>query len=146
MFSGLFAADNPGNFESTDFIKIQYRFDGAGAFSELFWFSANGEAGSDNDELAVDNDANGTVDGATLTLAAASFSKAIPGTGSTLDVRILMASSDNTEAIAFDSISVTATAVPEPGAVLFGCVVCGAVGLTVARRKVFGVSAVQDAT
>jgi hypothetical protein len=134
MFSGLFAAQNPAEFESTDFLKIQYRIDSdVGAFTELFWFSADGDPGGNNDELAFDSDADGTVDGATLSTTAASFSKAITGTGSTLDLRVLMSSNANDEAFAFDSFMVTG--VPEPSAFLFGGLVCGVIGLAAMGRR-----------
>ena len=136
MFSGRFAAQTAAEFESSDFVKIQYRFNSdVDAFTELFWFSADGDIGGNNDELALDNNFDGTVDGAPLSETSAVFTKAISGTGTTLDIRIEMVSSDSNEAFAFDDIMVSA--VPEPTAFLFGGLVCGVIGLGFARKKLF---------
>ena len=114
QFSGLFAAQ--GDFEDGvnpdgDYIKVQYRIDSnTSAFTNLLWFTPE-SAATEPDKLRVDHDFNGIGTGTALGLAALSITAPIVGTGSTLDLRILMVS-DNHEELAFDSIIVTATEAP----------------------------------
>jgi hypothetical protein len=127
-FSGLFAAAvdefNPG-----DYILVQYRIDNIGSLVDLLQFS--GDAGG---ELALDPDFDETGTGTKLSLTAAPFTAAITGTGTTLDLRILMESTGVGEAFAFDSIMIVG--VPEPTAFLFGGLVCGVMGMGYAFRSI----------
>jgi hypothetical protein len=109
QFSGLFAAR--GDFEAVpvndDFIRVEYRIDSdSAAFTNLIWFSPEASP-SEPDQLRVDDNFDGVGTGTALNVAAQSFSVSIVGTGSTLDLRILM-DADGLEELAFDSISVTA--------------------------------------
>jgi hypothetical protein len=140
QFSGLFAAQTD-EFQSGltgDYIRVLYRIDSDSSdpttFANLLWFSGDGGPGGDN--LAVDPGFDGTGEGTALTLAAANFTAAIPSTGTTLDLRILMSSNANGEEMAFDSISITG--VPEPSA-FFACgLISAVVGVGAAvRRRLF---------
>ena len=139
VFSGLFAAQENA-WDGNHYIKIQYRIDEANAsdpYNELLWFSSDEDPIEDDDELAFDADRDGVGDDTNavdvLTLTAANFSATISGTGSLLDLRILMNSNDNNEAFAFDTLTVVG--VPEPSAFLFGGLVCGVFGMTAVRRR-----------
>jgi hypothetical protein len=108
-FSGLFAAR--GDFQDGaspdgDYIKVQYRIDSnTSAFTNLLWFTPE-VAATEPDRLREDPNFDGIGTGTALSVAAQSFSASISGTGSTLDLRILMVS-DGDEELAFDSIMVT---------------------------------------
>jgi hypothetical protein len=112
-FSGLFAAR--GDFDQYngvsadgDFIKVQYRIDSdSAAFKNLIWFAPE-TSPSEPDLLRVDHNFDGIGTGTGLGVAAQTFTAPILETGSTLDIRIILGS-DETEEIAFDSITVTAT-------------------------------------
>jgi hypothetical protein len=113
---------------------VQYRLNGAGSFIDLLAFSGQNVAG--DDALALDTNFDGLGDSTALNETAASFTRAISGTGTTLDLRVLMSVDQNSEAFAFDSFSVTG--VPEPSAVIFGVLICGVVGVISVGRKWFG--------
>ena len=111
LFSGLFAAQSPangGDFNwglTGDFVRVSYRINAnSGDFTNLLWFS--GTNTTNDDPLVVDNNFDGLGDGTALSETAASFSRVIPGTGSTLDLRIHMSSNAATEAFAFDTLQI----------------------------------------
>ena len=106
-FSGLFAEDDDGSNQDWDAdssVLLEYSIDG-GAFQNLLAFEA---AGGTNTEPLEDTDFDGTGDGTALTSAAQDFTKAIAGTGSSLDLRLTIAGLDaGDEDIAVDSFVIT---------------------------------------
>ena len=99
-------------------LRIEYSIDG-GAFQNLLAFEATGGT---NTEPALDTDFDGIGDGTTLTNLFQTFSAAIAGTGSTLDIRITFENLDaGDEDAAIDNIVITGdstggTPDPRPGA------------------------------
>jgi hypothetical protein len=147
-FSGLFAATANGNFENiddiddVDYVRVQYRLNSDdSAFTDLLWFSGDGDPMSSDDELALDMDRDGRGEGLRLSLDGQPFSAAIALTGmdSTLDLRILMVTTATGEEIAFDSFTIHGIeSIPEPSAILYGGLVCGVIELGYVSRKLFG--------
>ncbi|MEM7504999.1 MAG: hypothetical protein AAF417_23455, partial [Pseudomonadota bacterium] len=111
-FSGLFAEDDFTNgFEDWDTdtrVYVEVSIDG-GAFSKVLQFAATGT----NTAPRLDTDFDGVGDGTILTDTFQSFSANISGTGSTLDVRVVLENLNlNDEDIAFDNLQVTGTPPP----------------------------------
>jgi hypothetical protein len=133
QFSGLFAEDDAedGN-EDWDFnssVRILARFDG-GTYETILAFESQGI----DTVAAEDTNLDGTGDGTVLTQRFQQFAKPIPGTGSSLDIRILIEGLNETdEDIAYQFINVTGTPVPEPsGLALFAA---GLLGMGYRRQK-----------
>src|SRR5262249_3381630 len=116
-FSGLFGATT-GVWLTGDYIKVLYRINSdVDPFSNLLWFSD--DAGND---LSVDTNFDGTGEGVSkLGLALQNFTASIPGTGTTLDLRIEFHSQEGGQTIALDTIGITGTSVttPEAGSTLW---------------------------
>lgn len=112
-FSGLFAANNTtAAFENaalgasnTDYIIVEYRLNGTGAYGPLLRFYANNaiNSGTNNKALALDTDANTIGDGVILTSTFQGIEVSIPGTGSTIDIRIRAAMNGGSEEWAIDN-------------------------------------------
>ena len=113
MFSGQFAEafDTPGDIDAADFLLIEYQIDGGGYQNLLSFVGGNFSSGSNNGFFIEDADFDGTGDGATLTDAAATFMKAISGTGSLLDLRMTVSLNSGDEDFAVDSFSISGTAI-----------------------------------
>ncbi|KAA3651855.1 MAG: hypothetical protein DWP95_00380, partial [Proteobacteria bacterium] len=110
-FSGLFAAGHKGGpgaskYDSTDFMKVQYQIDGGGYLDGVCF---NYEPGTDtspitNEPIGLDADCDGESDGvagrlnATLT----EYGFAIAGTGTTLDIKVIVSVNAGDEELAFD--------------------------------------------
>ncbi len=110
-FSGLFAEDDSsdGNedWDANSSVLLEYSIDG-GAFQSLLAFEA---AGGTNTEPLEDTDFDGIGDGTALTPDAQTFSKAIAGSGSSLDLRLTISGLDaGDEDIAVDSFVITGDA------------------------------------
>jgi predicted extracellular nuclease len=108
--SGLFAEDDDGTSEDWDAdtrVTLEARLDG-GAWTPVLQFASQG---STNTEPGLDTDFDGVADGLALTSQFQSFGAAIAGTGTTLDLRLLLANLDaGDEDISFDALAVTGTA------------------------------------
>src|SRR5690606_2152795 len=92
-FKGLFAAnsgtswennnlDIDPNFSHADYVIVEYSIDD-GSYIELLSFYGNNE---DDKQLALDTDGDQIGDGAILTKAFGEFEKAIPETGSSMQI------------------------------------------------------------
>ncbi|SHI98311.1 T9SS type A sorting domain-containing protein [Flavobacterium terrae] len=113
VFKGLFAANNTSAaFETqalgdthSDYIIVEYRIDG-GSYMPLLSFYGNNDiaSGTNNRSLALDTDANNIGDGTTLTTSFQQFENSIPGTGTTLDLRIRSNSNSSNEEWAMDNL------------------------------------------
>lgn len=106
-FSGLFAEDDDGDNQDWDAdsaLFVSAAIDG-GAFVNLLSFQA---AGDTNTEPALDTNFDGLGDGTALSSVFETFSAAISGTGSTLDLRIDIQNLDaGDEDISFDALEIT---------------------------------------
>ncbi|PKB17719.1 MBG domain-containing protein [Flavobacterium sp. 5] len=111
-FKGLFAADNIGGWQgqffapNQDFVSVEYRINGTGAWIKAIAFYANiaaTNAGSTN-TLDLDTDGDLIGDGAALNYAFTEYSATIVGTGTTLDIRLnCSANGSTTQEIAIDN-------------------------------------------
>jgi hypothetical protein len=102
-FKGLFAANSTNEpwdntqaclsgvaTTNTDYIIVQYRIDG-GAYTDLIRFYNKGSATNGTHKyLFEDADANGCGEGAQITNAFSEFTKSIAGTGTVLDLQVLV--------------------------------------------------------
>ncbi len=138
QFSGLFAEDTASNgaedWDQSDFVKVEYQIDGAG-FQNLLAFENDGS--TFNSAPFEDTDFDGTGDGTELTDVLSEFSKSIAGTGSVLDLRIIMALNAGDEDIAFDNIVITGDlSVPVSAPATLWLVLAGLLGsFGISRRK-----------
>ncbi|RUA10274.1 MAG: hypothetical protein DSY83_18040, partial [Flavobacteriia bacterium] len=111
-FKGLFAANSKNaawennnldidpNFSHADYVILEYNIDG-GAYQELLSFYGNNEI---DKQLALDTNGNKIGDGPILTKTFSEFSKQIPETGTTLQMRIRVYSNNtNVEEWAIDN-------------------------------------------
>ncbi|MEL7036330.1 MAG: ExeM/NucH family extracellular endonuclease [Cyanobacteria bacterium J06592_8] len=91
-FSGDFAEffDDPGDIDAADSIQLTYQIDG-GTSQNLLWFSGadfSSTSSPSNGVFREDTDFDGVGDGTALGDAAQTFTAAISGTGSTLDLQL----------------------------------------------------------
>ena len=94
-----------GSYEESDFLKLQYSYDGTNFSDAISLFGNDNNAG-----LHL----NGTPSQGTAARTFSEFSATIPsGVGGNLVVRVAF-SSDNREPIAFDNFQVSASTIPEP--------------------------------
>jgi hypothetical protein len=113
-FSGLFAEDDDGSnqdWDEPDFVHIKYRIDSDSDddLVNLLWFENDGS--QFNSAPLEDTDFDGTGDGTALTSTFAEFTKAIAGTGSTLDIVVIFSLNSGDEDIAIDNFRVSGTEV-----------------------------------
>ncbi len=111
-FSGDFAEffDFPGDIDSAEFIKVEYQIDGGG-FQRLLTFEGadfTSSSGTFNGNFRQDTDFDGEGDGIQLTGAAQTFEVGIAGTGSTLDLRLLVNVEAGDEDFAVDNFTILA--------------------------------------
>jgi hypothetical protein len=132
-FRGLFAAndasaswdngvntggsDPPGPTGSNDFILIEYAID-AGAYTKLVLFIGDnvGTGPGSGKNLREDTNNDGTGDGPELTISLSEITKSIPGTGSTLKIRLSADVNGTNEEWAIDNFlltSVGAASIPQ---------------------------------
>ena len=112
VFKGLFAANNTSAAFDTqalgathsDYIIVEYRIDG-GSYSPLLKFYGNNTitTGTNNKSLALDTNSDNIGDGTVLTTTFQQFENSIPGTGTTLDLRIRSNSNSSNEEWAIDN-------------------------------------------
>ncbi|MCL9807205.1 T9SS type A sorting domain-containing protein [Flavobacterium amniphilum] len=112
-FRGLFAANNiNAPFENTvlgsshsDYVIVEYRFNGTGGYTRLLGFFANNNvvSGTDNKSLALDTDGDSVGNTPTLSGNFAEFQGNIVGTGTTIDIRIRAYSNGTSEEWAIDN-------------------------------------------
>lgn len=137
VFSGLFAEDDDGSAQDWDgnsSVQVQFSLDN-GSLQDLFTIEAEGGT---NTVPRVDDDFNGTGEGAEITDTLTEYTRSISGTGTLLDLVITISNlNDGDEDIAFDDIQVSgvAVAIPEPSAFLFGGLICGILGTTYSRKQ-----------
>lgn len=114
QFSIDVAEDDDGSnqdWDSDTALTIEYQIDGGG-FQNLLAFAATGGT---NTEPAQDTNFDGVGDGTALSSVFATFSAAIAGTGSALDIRITFANMDaGDEDAAIDNVRVTGEAAFTP--------------------------------
>ncbi len=113
-FGGDFAEffDSPGDIDAADYLRISYRIDG-GAYQNLLWFSGadfSSTGGAFNGIFREDIDFDGVGDGAALGNAATRFSKAIPSSGTTLDLRMEISVEAGDEDFAVDNFIIAESA------------------------------------
>ncbi|WP_407556121.1 T9SS type A sorting domain-containing protein [Winogradskyella sp. 4-2091] len=102
-FSGSFASIG-GGIDDSDYILIEYSID-SGSWTNLLAFENDGS--TFNESFLEDTDFNGNGDGSNLSGNFTQFSKAIAGTGSTLDLRITLAINSGDEEIGLEDFSLT---------------------------------------
>ncbi|MNU77418.1 hypothetical protein D3C71_669950 [compost metagenome] len=113
-FRGLFAANNGAAWEnalvgapSTDYMTVEYSFDGGGSWTVLLDFRGNDNT---NKQLCLDTDGNGIGDGAPLTYAFSERTKTIAATGTTMILRIRVSANGIGEEWAIDNFRLYQTA------------------------------------
>ena len=114
-FRGLFAANNinaafennilSGGASNSDYVIVEYRFNGTGGYTTLLGFFANNNVGSgaNNKSLALDTDGDGIGNTPILSGTFAEIQGNIVGTGNTLDIRIRAYSNGTSEEWAIDN-------------------------------------------
>ena len=126
-FRGLFAANSTNEpwdninaclsgvgTTNTDYLIVQYRIDG-GAYVDLIRFYNKGSATNGvHKYLFEDTDGNGCGDGTQLTNAFGEFIKTIPGTGTTLEIKINVYSEGASEEWAIDNFRLFETPAATP--------------------------------
>ncbi|NES01415.1 MAG: endonuclease [Okeania sp. SIO2F4] len=108
-FSTLLAEDDDGSnqdWDLPDFVLFEYQIDGGG-FTNLLAIESIPDDDEFNAVPAQDTDFDGNGDGTEVTDTFSSFSSAISGTGSTLDLRITFDLDSRDEDIAIDNIEIT---------------------------------------
>ncbi|WP_293119281.1 ExeM/NucH family extracellular endonuclease [Okeania sp. SIO1I7] len=108
-FSTLLAEDDDGSsqdWDVPDFVLFEYQIDGGG-FTNLLGIESVPDGDNFNAVPAQDTDFDGDGDGTEVTDTFASFSSAIAGTGSTLDLRITFDLDAGDEDLAIDNIEIT---------------------------------------
>lgn len=118
------ASDGNEDWDASDFVSFEASIDG-GAFFNILDIANNGD--TFNSAAFIDTDFDGIGDGAEITDTFQTFSAAIAGSGSTLDLRIVLSLDSGDEDIAIDNIAV----IPAPGA----AGLLGLAGLAAARRR-----------
>jgi Secretion system C-terminal sorting domain len=109
-FSIMLAEDDDGtnqDWDDADYVHIQYSIDNNVVFSNLLWISGIDGANTTNNEPSMDADFDGFGDGVLfVTSDFKDFSSAITGTGSTLDIKIIISLDSGDEDIAIDDIKI----------------------------------------
>ncbi|MEO8235637.1 MAG: SprB repeat-containing protein, partial [Flavobacterium sp.] len=113
-FKGLLAASNLGAWQGLDwetsgpnqqdFVVVEYRIDG-GAWTKTVAFYSTIPAGNPTSNPTLNLDTNGDKvgDGAALTYTFTEYSATIPGTGTTMDIRLNCFANGGNQEFAFDN-------------------------------------------
>lgn len=115
LFSGWFGADdgiggnNQLEFEDSDFIRIEA--DTGGGFQNILEFRGNNVGGLG--QLAVDTNGDNVGDGEVLGQGLTEFLAEIPGTGTTLSIRLTASLEGFEEEVAFDHFTLESGTLPE---------------------------------
>ena len=111
-FSALFAEDDGSSesWDGSDYVRVFASIDGA---DPVPIFGIENDGSRFNSAPFVDTDLDGVGEGAEITDTFAEFTASIPGTGSTLDLRIEIDLGAGGEDIALDDVTVTGSAVVE---------------------------------
>ena len=104
------AADAAEDWDLSDFVHISAQIDGGGFF-DILNFESIPDGDAFNAVPAVDSDFDGDGDGTQLTSAFATFTRAITGTGSVLDLQFTFNLNAGDEDIAIDNIQIEGNAV-----------------------------------
>jgi hypothetical protein len=125
MFSGEFAEffDTPGDIDAADFILLEYQIDGGGFQNLLAFEGADFSSGTNNGFFREDTDFDGEGDGDLLTDTALAFTKAIVGTGVTLDLRMTISLDSGDEDFAADTFTITGTSADTTPPVFTNCII-----------------------
>ncbi len=117
VISGLFGAGNENdlgasNYDSADYITVQYEIDGGGLNDGLCFNYEPGSGDSNpvsNEPIGYDADCDGQSEGPTFRLGTAlqEFSFNVPETGATMNLFISVAMDSGSEEVAFDNIKVS---------------------------------------
>ena len=117
--NSFFAEDDDGSnqdWDTSDFVKVQYSFDGGSSWTTFFAIEAYGTAGAFNGEPAIDADFDGTGDGASFAITdnfenfTTSFdidAATNPTASNTMSIRFEIALNSGDEDIAIDNVIVT---------------------------------------
>ena len=122
-FSGLFAEDDSdgGKIDGDDYIRLAYRID-TGEYEELLWFSGGNFGSTSNSTggyFMLDEDFDGVGEGTMLGSVAQSFTAAIVGTGSTLDLQLTLSVNQGSDDFALDDFTITGEpATPSAGDII----------------------------
>lgn len=109
QFSGDFAEffDDPGDIDEPDYILVQYQIDGGGYLNLMAFEGADfTSSGIYNGIFRQDTNFDGTGDGLALGNAAQNFAELIVGTGTTLDIRLLVSVDSGDEDFGIDNFLV----------------------------------------
>ncbi len=109
QFQGLFAAPRTNRYDRLDYMHVEARIDG-GTWNKILCFSYFNNGDNFNEPLGFDADCNSEADGVQLNNTFQDFSAAIPGTGTTLDIRILVYADAASEEMAFDFLRINGDA------------------------------------
>lgn len=107
QFSGQFAEFESSNIDRADYILVQYQIDGGG-YQNLIRFNGEDFVGGDafNGFFYEDTDFDNLGDGTMLTTAAKTFTKAIAGTGSMIDLRLTVSVDSGDEDFGIDNFRI----------------------------------------
>ncbi|EMI42520.1 lamin tail domain-containing protein [Rhodopirellula sp. SWK7] len=106
-FSVMLAEDDDGtnqDWDAADYAHFQYQIDGGG-FQDLLWVEADISSGSNGTPL-IDTDFDGVGDGTEVTSTFTTFTAAIPGGGSSLDIKAEISLDSGDEDLAIDLMQV----------------------------------------
>ncbi|WP_404307061.1 beta strand repeat-containing protein [Neorhodopirellula lusitana] len=106
-FSVMLAEDDDGtnqDWDAADYAHFQYQIDGGG-YQDLLWVEADIASGSNGTPL-IDTDFDGLGDGTEITSTFTTFTAAIPGGGSSLDIKAEISLDSGDEDIAIDLMQV----------------------------------------
>jgi hypothetical protein len=111
---GLFAAGNengPGAsaYDAADYLKVQYSTDGGGSWVDGIWFSYENHGDAFNEPIGLDTDFDGEADvngSNRLGTAFTEYGFSVPGSPSSLQLRILLSADAASEELAFDNLRI----------------------------------------
>ena len=125
------AEDDDGSnqdWDAPDFVSFEASIDGGGFFDIL---DIRNDGSRFNSAAFIDTNFNGIGDGTEITDTFQTFLADIAGTGSTLDLRVVISLDSGDEDIAIDNVGVNGTLIPTPGA----AAILGLSGLMATRRR-----------